>query len=67
MYSCFLVVDSLLLPLSGSTVDSEKEFHEEDIQSPLDWLEEKTTGMSDTILVNSNFTGEQIYVGKFLY
>ncbi|XP_035204411.1 alpha-1,3/1,6-mannosyltransferase ALG2-like [Stegodyphus dumicola] len=25
---------------------------------PLDWLEEKTTGMADTILVNSNFTAK---------
>lgn len=24
---------------------------------PIDWLEEKTTGMADKILVNSNFTG----------
>ena len=27
-------------------------------RAPLDWFEEKTTGMADVILVNSNFTGE---------
>lgn len=26
-------------------------------RAPIDWLEEKTTGMADVILVNSNFTG----------
>ena len=26
-------------------------------RAPLDWLEEKTTGMADQILVNSKFTG----------
>ena len=26
-------------------------------RGPIDWLEEKTTGMADTILVNSKFTG----------
>jgi alpha-1,3/alpha-1,6-mannosyltransferase len=27
-------------------------------RKPIDWFEEKTTGMADTVLVNSNFTGE---------
>ena len=26
-------------------------------RTPIDWLEEKTTGMADCIVVNSNFTG----------
>ena len=26
-------------------------------RKPIDWFEEKTTGMADTVLVNSKFTG----------
>jgi len=26
-------------------------------RAPIDWLEERTTGMADCILVNSQFTG----------
>lgn len=28
---------------------------------PIDWFEEKTTGMADLIFVNSNFTSKQIF------
>ncbi|XP_071846256.1 alpha-1,3/1,6-mannosyltransferase ALG2-like [Apostichopus japonicus] len=35
-----------------------KNFLKRIYRGPLDWLEEKTTGMADVILVNSNFTAE---------
>jgi len=28
---------------------------------PIDWIEEKTTGMADVVLVNSKFTGNVTY------
>lgn len=31
-------------------------------RAPLDWLEEKTTGMADCVLVNSKFTGEDVCI-----
>ncbi|KAL9951271.1 hypothetical protein ACROYT_G043908 [Oculina patagonica] len=35
-----------------------KSFLKKIYRAPLDWLEEITTGMADTVLVNSNFTAE---------
>lgn len=35
-----------------------KSFLKKLYRAPLDWLEELTTGMADTVLVNSNFTAE---------
>lgn len=35
-----------------------KSFLKKLYRKPLDWLEEKTTGMADVVLVNSKFTGD---------
>ncbi|KAJ8040516.1 Alpha-1,3/1,6-mannosyltransferase ALG2 [Holothuria leucospilota] len=35
-----------------------KSFLKKMYRAPIDWLEEKTTGMADVILVNSNFTAQ---------
>jgi alpha-1,3/alpha-1,6-mannosyltransferase len=35
-----------------------KTFFKRLYRKPLDWLEEKTTGMADVVLVNSHFTGK---------
>jgi len=31
-------------------------------RAPIDWLEERTTGMADCVLVNSQFTGRCCYL-----